>query len=307
MAENERTGDLFGPKESENILTVPTKIPLAVQNRLAQFEDCALAIDQLFQASLATKGEKNAFDDFLGFMSRFNSLSVYNAMLVRVQRPGAIAVGNRQQWASVNRTVIPDAIPIVVLQAFGPVRFLFEFGDTAGDDIPGEQMNTLFANGRIPGELYDQTRSAAERYGVIVQETESYGNLLAGTAATANLLPDSLQPSAKDVIRYRVRVNAKHDLPTRFATMAHELGHIYCGHLGADVKGRWPDRCKLNHVQMELEAEAVAWLVCRRTGIATRSAEYLSSLATPENIRGVSAYAVFDAANRVEARTPPSR
>ena len=75
---------------------MPTKETLnrSAQNRLIHFEDCASAIDQLFQTARYEKGNK-AFDEFLGFASRFSNLSVYNAMLVRVQRPGAAAVGSR--------------------------------------------------------------------------------------------------------------------------------------------------------------------------------------------------------------------
>ena len=168
-------------------------------------------------------------------------------------------------------------------------------------------MSSLFAQGRIPQALYNQTIIAANRYGVLVEETDSYGSLLAGTAAAITLLPEKLPLSPQSGSRYRVRINAKHDIPTRFATLSHELAHVYCGHLGADAKGRWPDRSQLQHAEMELEAEAVAWLVCTRTGINTRSREYLGSLATPENIQRVSTYTVFDAANRVEARTVPPR
>jgi hypothetical protein len=278
----------------------------AALGRLALFEDCAAAIDQLFQQALEAKG-KSAFDEFLAFMARFNTLSIYNAMLVRVQRPGAAAVGSRRQWARYGRIVKPDAVPIVVLQPFGPVRFLYEVGDTEGREVPGERMSTLFAEGYVPRNQYGRTRQAAAKYGVEVVETDSYGALLAGTAAAIGLLPEALSPKTREAARYRVRINAKHDLPTRFATLAHELGHVFCGHLGADLQGRWPARPGLSHTQCELEAEAVAWLVCQRTGVSPRSKEYLSSLATPDNIKSVSAYAIFDAANRVESRTAPKK
>ncbi|MCG3167972.1 MAG: ImmA/IrrE family metallo-endopeptidase [Candidatus Desulfobacillus denitrificans] len=278
----------------------------AASNRLALFEDCAAAIDQLFAQALETQG-KGAFDEFLGFMKRFSNLSVYNAMLVRVQRPGAAAVGSRRQWAGYGRIVKPDAVPIVVLQPFGPVRFLFEIGDTEGREVPGERMSTLFAEGHVPAAQYKRTREAAVKYGIEVVETDSYGALLAGTAAAIGRLPETLQPRTMEAARYRIRLNAKHDLPTRFATLAHELGHVYCGHLGGDQKGRWPARQGLSHAQRELEAEAVAWLVCQRTGVSPRSKEYLSGLATEEAIAGVSAYVIFDAVNRVESRIAPKK
>lgn len=278
----------------------------AALGKLALFEDCATAIDQLFQQALESKGPA-AFDEFLGFMSGFNNLSVYNAMLVRVQRPGAAAVGSRRQWKAISRQVKPDAVPIVVLQPFGPVRFVFEIGDTEGKEVPGEGLNTLFAQGHVPQEQYDRTKAAAQKYGIEVFETKQYGALLAGTAAAMRETPEVLVQATKKAARFRVKVNAKHDLPTRFATLTHELGHIYCGHLGGDHKGRWPARQNLSHAQRELEAEAVAWLVCQRTGVSPRSKEYLSALATPEQIASVSIYSIFEAANRVESRTVPQK
>jgi len=56
-----------------------------------------------------------------------------------------------------------------------------------------------------------------------------------------------------------------------------------------------------------MEAEAVAWLVCQRNGITTRSDQYLRSLIRPDTVPEVSVYAVFEAANRVESRTQPDK
>ena len=279
-------------------------VPEPLARKLALFEDCAAAIDALFAQALAQRGQA-AFDEFLDFAHRFTNLSIYNAMLVRVQRPGAAAVGSRRQWASVRRWVKPDAVPIVVLQPFGPVRFVFEFGDTEGDEVPGQNKNVLFAEGQIPAGQYDRTKAAAAQYGIEIQETDQYGTLLAGTAAAIGYLPQRLQPADKCAAEFRIRLNAKHDLPTRFATLAHELGHIYCGHLCADRKGRWPNRYWLSHEQREMEAEAVAWLECQRTGVAPRSKDYLRYLISSAEMEGISVYAIFEAANRVESRTAP--
>jgi hypothetical protein len=272
----------------------------AAENRLAHFEDCRSAIDQLFFEALTTKGP-GAFGEFLDFAVKFSKLSVYNAMLVRVQRPGAGAVATRSKWASMGRRIKPDAVPIVILQPFGPVLFIFEQGDTEGGPLPGEKDNPLFATGKLSQKVYDQSVKAAGRFGITVEVTAQYGALRAGTAAGFLIRP------AVDGCRFRIRLNARHDLPTRFATLAHELGHVYCGHVGADIKGRWPERRLLTEVQLELEAEAVAWLVCRRNGVEARSREYLSRLMKDADLSGVSMYAIFEAANRVESRTPPAK
>ncbi len=54
-----------------------------------------------------------------------------------------------------------------------------------------------------------------------------------------------------------------------------------------------------------MEAEAVAWLVCQRNGVTSRSKAYLSSLIEKADFSKVSMYAIFEAANRVESRTVP--
>ena len=274
-----------------------------VQNRLLHFEDCAHAIDQLFRSALTAQGN-NAFGEFLDFARKFNNLSVYNAMLVRLQRPGAAMVGSRKQWRGLGRRVLPDAIPIVILHPFGPVRFLFEMSDTDGKSMPAQDKNPLFAQGEVTDKLFQHTKKAGENFAVEVVETDQYGNHLAGTASGLGVRPERFTNNKQ--IAFRVKLNAKHDLPSRYATLAHELGHIYCGHLGRDAKGRWPDRHNsLTEKAMELEAEAVAWLVCQRNGITTRSREYMNSLIDEAGLEAVSMYSIYEAANRVESRTIP--
>lgn len=53
------------------------------------------------------------------------------------------------------------------------------------------------------------------------------------------------------------------------------------------------------------KAEAVTWLVCQRNGIKNRSRDYLRDLMGSADLSGISMYAIFEAANRVESRTQP--
>lgn len=272
------------------------------EQRLSYFEDCRSAIDQLYSEAFSTQGSK-AFDEFLNFVARFSNLSVYNAMLVRVQCPGAAAVATRIKWESFGRLVKPGAVPIVILRPFGPVSFVFEQGDTVGRPLPGEDESPLFATGNLSKKIYEQTCKAAEKYNIKVEHSDNYGALLAGTAEGCISLPNTLE--TKEGRIFRVCLNAKHDLPTRFCTLAHELGHIYCGHVGGDSKGRWANRANLNHAHKEMEAEAVAWLVCQRNNVKSKSREYLSKLVREVGAKDISMYAIFEAANRVESRTAP--
>ncbi len=268
--------------------------------RLEHFLDCQSAIDQLFQAAIAKSADvRTAFDDFLDFSRRFSHLSIYNAMLIKVQRPGAVAVGSVAKWKTVGRTIMPGATPLVILWPFGPVQFVYDHVDTEGAPIAGADANCVFAQGTVTAARYQDLAKAASRYGVDTRETYAYGELLAGTAhaITAKRSDDS-----EGGRRWHVVVNLHHDLPTRFATLAHELGHIYCGHLGPGPKDAWPRRNTLNHHERELEAEAVAWLVCKRNGVTPASEDYLSAHVGSADLAKVSIYAILEAANRIESR-----
>lgn len=267
-------------------------------NRLRTFADCATAVDRLFRDALESQGP-NAFSEFIDFARRLSNLSVYNAMLVRLQRPGAAAVTTEKRWNGVGRTVRPGAIPIVVLRPFGPVSFLYEVSDTEGKPLPGEGANPFVAHGELDELEWGRILKLHREKSNVRIEEKSFGSLLAGNArnlqAVPSLIPDS-QP------QWLVQLNSNHTIPTRFATLGHELGHIFCGHCGPHQKGVWPDRSKLPHAARETEAEAVAYLVCARRELKVASREYLSQLISDVDLRQVSLYAIFEAANRVEGK-----
>jgi antirestriction protein ArdC len=76
---------------------------------------------------------------------------------------------------------------------------------------------------------------------------------------------------------YRNRINSRHNPNVQFATLAHELGHLFLGHLGPDKYLKIPERPSLTHARKELEAESLAYIVCKRTGIVPTSESYLAS------------------------------
>ena len=87
-----------------------------------------------------------------------------------------------------------------------------------------------------------------------------------------------------------------------FATLTHELGHLYCGHVGTPDPKRWPDRTSLDRDSRELEAECVSYLVCGRLDIATNADKYLAGyLGENGAVPNISIDRVFKAAQRIEA------
>jgi hypothetical protein len=280
-------------------MDMETNSPQAAR-RLDHFVDCQLAIDTLFHEAAESQDALAAMERFLSKAADFSNLSIYNAMLVEVQRPGALAVASPGKWEQIGRSIKIGARPVVILKAFGPVEFVYEHADTDGAPMEGSEANTLLASGTPTVFTLKDMVKAAGAHGVTVEEDQRAGALLAGTAHQVNA---AMTARVRGVPQWIARMNASYDEPSKFATLAHELAHIYCGHLGEGANGAWPDRSKLRHHECEVEAEAAAWLVCRRNNVDTKSAAYLLSHLPRANLRSVSMYAIFEAANRIESRT----
>jgi hypothetical protein len=75
----------------------------------------------------------------------------------------------------------------------------------------------------------------------------------------------------------RIAVHNALDDPSAYSVLCHELAHILLGHLGSDEDGWWPSRINLSHATVEIEAEAVSYIVCQRIGLSSSSAAYLST------------------------------
>lgn len=271
--------------------------------RLREINESMEAIDSLFYDAIRAKGAR-VFSDFLAFVRRFNRFSAFNVMLIETQRPGAFAVGPREHWLKIGRRIKPGAVPIAILWPFAPVRWVYELNDTYGKALPPHQSDPFEVVGAPPGASWTATLQAADRRGIRVELTDRWGNRLAGKAGLLHGGADGAVISDTGRRhRWLVLINSELSLGARFATLAHELGHIYCGHLGAHPEGFWPDRMKLTTSQREMEAEAVAFLACRRFGLEVRSVEYLKNHAKSENLLAISKRMIVEATNRVEARS----
>ena len=249
------------------------------------------ALDELFNATYAYRSSKE-FYDLIKFVRRFRFYSPYNAFLIHIQRPGASYVAPPHRWKrKYGRTVKPNANPIVILQPMGPVMFVFDVSDTekgpyakplpVGIDKPFEVRG-----GKIGDELW-RIEDNVIRDGIRIHGQKT-GSQAAGSIQRINgrHLPPLIYTYGKDrqgnkkhyevQVRYEMLMNLDLSPEARYATLAHELAHLYCGHLGTPNKKWWPDRLGLSHSAVEFEAETVSYLVCQRIGIDTPSEDYLS-------------------------------
>ena len=245
-------------------------------------------LDELF--TLARRYRTSAaYAELLNFVARFRFYAPFNAMLVHVQMAGATFVAPAHRWLrDYGRRIRPEARPLVILQPMGPVMFVFDVSDTEALDgaapLPPEVERPFeIRSGRI-GSGLERTIRNAVRDGVEVVSrkagSQSAGMIKHATAVRFMRYPPA--PTLSDTVhqvpvRYELLLNADHTPEASYATLAHELGHLYCGHLGTPNERWWPDRRHAADDVSEIEAESVAYVVCCRQGIDNPSAEYLSS------------------------------
>ena len=246
------------------------------------------SLDELFVSARQYRSGKD-YRNLLEFISRFRSYSMFNALLVHVQMPGAGYVAPASRWKrDYHRSIRLGARPLVILQPMGPVMFVFDVSDTepleGAPELPKAVTDPFTVkHGFVADELKKTVRNAA-RDGVLVTEQDA-GSLSAGSIQPMDpgqtikfILHEKPQVKFQSVpLLYGVLLNGKQSAETQYATLVHELGHLYCGHLGTPNLKWWPDRSGLSKKACELEAESVCYLVCQRLGIENPSAEYLST------------------------------
>lgn len=270
------------------------------------------ALDELFSLARQYKSSK-AYHELLDFVARFRFYSPFNAMLIHIQMPGATFVARAHRWLhSYGRRIKAAARPLVILQPMGPVMFVFDVKDTEPEDdarlLPPEVERPFeVRQGRIGGEL-KQTVENAKRDGVNVIERDA-GSQSAGEIRVTPLgryleFLIKVHPEPERLLvplRYELLLNVNHSAEARYATLVHELAHLYCGHLGTPNKKWWPDRRGLARDVREFEAESVCYLLCMRLGIDNPSDEYLAGyLREHDETPPISLECVMKAAGLIE-------
>ncbi len=246
------------------------------------------ALDELFAYTRQYRSTAE-YIEMMNFVSHFRLYSPFNAMLAHVQMPGAVYVAPAGRWLSeFNRHIKPGARPLVMLQPRGPVMFVFDVSQTEpladAPELPMSVTKPFDVPPRLVVREFELTCHNARRDGIHISEA-SAGSQSAGQVSPigrglhvifawksrSKILQMEIERS------YELLLNAEHKTEAKYATLVHELAHVYCGHLGTQDPAMWPDRRHLSLAEIEFEAESVCYLVCRRAGIENHSEAYLSS------------------------------
>lgn len=271
-------------------------------------------LDELFSLTGQYKTAQS-YNNLLKFVANFRFYAPYNAMLIHIQMTGAKFVCTPSRWMDeFKREIKPGARPLVILQPMGPVMFVFDVTDTialpGAPSLPKEVETPFEVRGGRVGNQLEKTMVNAIRDGVDItfQRTGSQSAGLIGTATKGRFLhyQTRIKPNPEFIeipLRYELLLNSNHSREAQYATLVHELAHLYCGHIGSPNPLWWPDRRELKRdtVLCEFEAESVCYLVCRRLGIDNPSDEYLAGyLKNHTEVPSISLEAVMVTANLIE-------
>ncbi len=236
-------------------------------NREDALKQSQAALDELAEALAQGKSEQLMV--YLEFLSRFHQYSFNNCLLIVVQRPDATHVAGFQRWKSLGRHVKKGEKGILILAPIVRRRrapdadvslddetsarvcgfraaYIFDVAQTEGDALP--EFSHVSGD---PGHRLKLLQAAVQRRGIELVYEASLGGA------------DGRSEGGKIALRSGM-VAAE-----EFAVMVHEFAH--------ELLHRGERRKETTRQIRELEAEAVAFVVCRSVGLDAkeRSNDYI--------------------------------
>lgn len=285
---------------------------MAHQHDLFESDAARALLDQLLEDSRLYRSSAD-YLQLLDFVVRLRNFAPFNAMLLQIQKPGLRYAASAFDWRErFNRRPKRGARPLLILWPFGPVALVYDVQDTEGEPLPAD-VSFFQASGEITAERMQRFLAMLGRKGINHQYFDG-GDGCAGSIEVTQEPPERKHMRVPDVKQktertktekpseYLMRLNKNHPPNVQFSTLAHELGHLLLGHLGADKRLSIPARpMPINHAQKELEAESFAYLACRRNGVKCKSETYLADYVKAHTtINDLDIYQVLRAVGQME-------
>ena len=266
----------------------------AKQQELFETKAARSLLDQLLADSRLYTQSKD-YKDLLDFVVQLRNFAPFNAMLLQVQKPGLSYAASAHDWRErFGRWPKEEARPLLILWPFGPVVLVYDVMDTEGKPLP-EDVASFFARGAIDKIKLQSFEPLLKKRSI------EWCWVDAGDQKAGSIRVVQRASNDKEATQYRIHINRNHDPAVQFATLTHELGHLFLAHLGPDRKLDVPDRRALGYLQQEIEAESVAYLVCERNGVKSKSQTYLSNFVNAyTTVDEIDVYQVMRAAGQVE-------
>lgn len=264
------------------------------QPDLFEIDEARNLLDHLLTDSRLYRQSKD-YKQLLDFVVRLRNFAPFNAMLLQIQKPGlSYAASASDWWQRFQRKPKPNARPLLILWPFGPVALVYDVMDTDGKQLP-EDVAVFYAQGPM-----DDNRVLSFFPKMRVKNIE-VSWMDAGDKKAGGIRVIRRADTDHKFTTYRMVVNRNHAPATKFVTITHELAHLFLGHLGPDRSLRVPERFQLSLKQVELEAESVAYLVCERNRVKSKSETYLKNYVDSNTtIDNLDIYNIMRAAGQIE-------
>jgi hypothetical protein len=191
-----------------------------------------------------------------------------------------------------------NAVPIAIIRIGCPVQFVYDISDTSVisgyEDILSKKSNNNHKKTKNKIDLYTENLiNGIDKYHVSVVHNYNYGLNLSGEIkrldrtvvkkidTVSDVLSKKESTEYKREIRYELAINPRLDNEMKLATMIHEVGHLFCGHLGKiEIVGGLLESLGNENLAIdvkEFQAESLSFIVCNRLGISTSSEKFLKS------------------------------
>ncbi|CAB1084719.1 hypothetical protein D1AOALGA4SA_12229 [Olavius algarvensis Delta 1 endosymbiont] len=245
---------------------------------LAELENIFNPVDEMFAASSRFRDSRH-FTELLRFIGRFPDYSAFNGLLLYIQNSSATKVATARRWQQkFGRRPKFDAQPMVILAPMAPILYVYDIQDTEGPAVPSVLLGPRGTPPQPLNKIYRNTLHNCGVHGIAVHET----SMDSDTTGTASRITPALRKQYQNLdlpkdTSYLILIDKTGPLEDRYSTLAHELAHILCSHLGIDRHAWWPEREDLNIIGEQIESDAAAFLVCERLGLVACSAKQLSN------------------------------
>lgn len=250
------------------------------------------------------------FEDLLERLAGYRQYLPYNALLLLLQLPDVRHVLPAYRWEQdYRRRIRPDAQPLMALVRGGPVMFVFDISQT--EETPESRCVAAFAD---PLRMTDLSE-AADRLEWVIENAKAdgvrvssvplglgYGGCIwpvEGAPAQPVLIRRRPRETELVQVRYETVVNRRLSATERLAVLAHELGHLYCGHIGTHDERWWRARPGLRADCKEAEADSVARIVIRSLAPDLELPRILHRSFSQEELAELSLEMVTKAAGRI--------